>query len=113
MTIRDEEAELQAGNTTRFPGPKPTEQPVAPETAKTPTKRLEEEYGGAIGEMGTNYIILKPEQMDDDTVMEVLEKSPAYNRDRRVVEDLKKGMAATTRPAAQGGSAPHGNQIVF
>lgn len=86
---------------------------MAPETAKTPTKRLEEEYGGAIGEMGTNYIILKPEQMDDDTVMEVLEKSPAYNRDRRVVEDLKKGMAATTRPAAQGGSAPHGNQIVF
>ena len=113
VTIRDEEAELQAGNTTRFPGPKPTEQPVAPETSKTPTKRLEEEYGGAIGEMGTNYIILKPEQMDDDTVMEVLEKSPAYNRDRRVVEDLKKGMAATTRPAAQGGSAPHGNQIVF
>ncbi len=42
------------------------------------------------------YIILNPEQMDDDSVVEKLEKSPAYNRDKKVADEIKSGAKPTT-----------------
>ncbi len=42
------------------------------------------------------YIILTPEQMDDDSVVEKLEKSPAYNRDKKVADEIKSGAKSAT-----------------
>ena len=51
--------------------------------------RIREEYGEKVDTFRTNYIILKPEEMDSDTIIEVLEKSPTYNRDRATVEKAR------------------------
>ncbi len=42
------------------------------------------------------YIILTPEQMDDDSVVEKLEKSPAYNRYKKVADEIKSGAKSAT-----------------
>lgn len=79
----------------------------APKTAeKDPAKRLGDEYGTEkvdsmrrIKEVN-RYIILSPEQFDDDTAVEALEQMPAYNRDRKVVDELKAARHDTTAQAA-------------
>lgn len=62
--------------------------------------RIRGEYGGKVDTYATNYIILTPAQMDDDKVMEVLENSPAYKREKRVVESVRKAAPASAAPAA-------------
>ena len=57
-------------------------------------QRLQEEYGVKFTEMPNRkdrarFVILRPDQMDDDSVVEVLEKTPALNRDKKIVEELK------------------------
>ena len=57
-------------------------------------QRLQEEYGVKFTEMQNSkdrarFVILRADQMDDDTVVEVLEKTPALNRDKKIVEELK------------------------
>ena len=57
-------------------------------------QRLQEEYGVKFTEMQNSkdrarLVILRPDQMDDDSVVEVLEKTPALNRDKKIVEELK------------------------
>ena len=57
-------------------------------------QRLQEEYGVKFTEMQNSkdrarFVILRPDQMDDDSVVEVLEKTPALNRDKKIVEELK------------------------
>lgn len=77
----------------------------APKAAeKDPAKRLGDEYGTEkVDSIRRNkevnrYIILSPNQFDDDTAVEALEQMPAYNRDRKVVDELK---AARNETAAQ------------
>jgi len=57
---------------------RPTVAPPAPVTQD----RVDDEYGkGALSKMtNAKYVILTPEQMDDDEVIAQLEKSPAYKR---------------------------------
>lgn len=60
----------------------------------TTDQRLQEEYGVKFTEMQNSkdrarFVILRPDQMDDDAVVEVLEKAPALNRDKKIVEELK------------------------
>ena len=110
VTIRDEEEEEMAkGGRPFFPGPRTQPQP----NNNAQNDRLTKEYGTSIGELGTNYIILTPDQMDDDAVMEVLEKSPAYNREKRVVDDLKKGVPNAPQQPAGGSGSTSGNVISF
>lgn len=74
-------------------------------TEKDPAKRLGDEYGTEkvdsmrrIKEVN-RYIILSPEQFDDDVAVEALEQMPAYNRDRKVVDELKAARHETQAPA--------------
>lgn len=100
VTIRDEEDELIKGSMPQ------------PEKTKTDTeKKIVQEYGPTIGEMGTNYIVLTPEQMDDDAVMEIIEQTPAYNREKKVVDNLRRGRIEKKQP----GDNPvnTGNRIDF
>jgi len=68
--------------------------------------RVREVYGSGIDEFTTNYIILSPEQFDDDAAIETFERTPAYTREKRVVESLKKGAPRTentdSRPSGSG-----------
>ena len=44
------------------------------------------------------YIVLQPEQFDDDAVIEALESEPAYNRDRKLTDKIRTGVH---RPAEE------------
>lgn len=47
-----------------------------------------------------NYFILEPDQLDDDKAIEMVEKSPAYKRDKRRVRALGSSRPAADIPAA-------------
>ena len=85
VTIREEEGEILANQG--------QSRPAAETTRKGPKdleKVLLDQYGDT-SDLSKNYIILTPEQMNDDSVIELLEKSAAFNRDKKIVENLRKG----------------------
>lgn len=67
-------------------------------------KILTDEYGqDAVNKMKENrakigYIILQPSQMDDDSFIDAFEKSPTYNREKSVANEIKE---IGRRPVAQ------------
>lgn len=81
---------------------------------KDPVKRLGDEYGtekveGIRRNKEVNrYIILSPNQFDDDAAVEALEQMPAYNRDRKVVDELK---AARNETSAQTATAEQPSNV--
>ncbi len=88
VTIRDD-AKTKRAPRTLFPSkPEPPRE----------LDRLIDEYGTEkINEIQNvkdraRYIILQPEQMDDDSVVEKLEKTPAFNRDKKVADEIKTGV---------------------
>lgn len=107
------------GSTLKFQMPSPKPQPVsepAPQTSKVEKpeekislERIGEEYGltkiqGFTQERNTS-IILGLNQLDDDAICDVLEKSPTYKRDRRIIDDIRKGAYDTAnqnRPMSAG-----------
>lgn len=58
------------------------------------------------------YVILRPEQFNDDAVIEKFERNPAYNRDRAITDELRndtpasRGSQASTPLAASGPLSP-------
>ncbi|MBQ9077296.1 MAG: cell division protein FtsZ [Muribaculaceae bacterium] len=92
VTIRDDEQEKIFS-------------PKAKNNDKDSRSRLSDEYGQEkIEDLqktkdSARYIILTPEQMDDDAVVEKLEKSPAYNRDKKVADEIKSGTRAVQEVA--------------
>lgn len=90
VTIREEERDIiNAGG---------KEAPVAAAigtktTSKTPST-IEDMMRAQYGETTNtckNYIILSPDQFNDDVAIEALEKTPTFNRDKKIVDDLRKG----------------------
>lgn len=91
VTIRDEEEALMEGEKPK----KPRQQMPHPTVgrSKSPSdieKKMREQYGDT-SDMSNNYIILSPEQMNDDAVIELLEK-PALSRDKKISDSLRKGV---------------------
>lgn len=88
----------------------PSREPVRPaKQTQTDDSRFGDLYGDKLDVLkrrknAARYIVLTPEQMDDDAVIDVVENTPALNRDRRVMEDLKagarqqRGFTSTQRP---------------
>lgn len=102
VTIRDDNNEVNAGGQPlpkhdpapmyqqRAPLPKPTRQ--EPDRAKV--DRIEQEYGrDKVEKTRQNYIVLTPNQFDDDTLVEKLERSPAYHRDKKIIDEFKRAAA--------------------
>ena len=56
--------------------------------------RISQEYGASVEKYRTNYIILTPGEMDNDMIIDVLEKIPAYNREKKIIEDIRRATAA-------------------
>ncbi len=58
-------------------------------------ERIAQEYGaGKIDQIqgiidAARYVILAPNQFDNDDVIEMLERTPAYNREKRVSDEIK------------------------
>lgn len=50
------------------------------------------------------YIILQPDQFEDDAVIETFEHSPAYNRDKRIADEVRQSAGRT--PAQPSADAP-------
>jgi cell division protein FtsZ len=84
------------------------------EPKKPDTKRLEEEYGvGAIEDINrkqiaARYIVLTPEQMDDDDVIDMIEKTPTYGRKPDFRNQIKERQQASNqeRPAVDVPKSP-------
>ncbi len=72
-------------------------------------QRIIEQYGADVindrirEKTRMKQVILRPDQYDDDLVIDALEKSVAFNRDRRTAEDIQalKATAPDTTPARQ------------
>ena len=70
-------------------------------------KRLVEEYGGdkiqqrAQSQARARYIVLTPEQFDNDEVLEIFEKNPTYNRDTNVKDQVKKATEQKNKPEGE------------
>ena len=65
----------------------------------TETQRLTDEYGEKIKIMQavkeqSRYVVLQPNQFDDDATVEMLESTPAYNRDKKIAEEIRSGACA-------------------
>jgi cell division protein FtsZ len=58
----------------------------------------------------SRYIILTPEQLDDDAAIEAIENAPAFNRDKRIIDELRHdrpaGATFTSGATRQTSSAP-------
>ncbi len=52
------------------------------------------------------YVILRPEQFNDDAVIEKFERNPAYNRDRNLTDELRNDTGTMPAPAAPQQTAP-------
>ncbi len=67
-------------------------------------QRIVEQYGKDIidssmrEKIRRRQVILRPEQFDDDAVIDALEKSVAYNRDQRTVTAIHALKSATATP---------------
>ena len=69
---------------------------ITDETNKSTDKRLKDEYGAEKITKHTHvlacakYVVLEPTQFDDDEIIRMIESVPAYNRDAKFKENLKK-----------------------
>ena len=112
VTIRDDEEEIFSSKKT---APKKISAPVS----KSPSdieKKMRDQYGDT-SNFSANYIILTPEQMNDDAVIDILE-TPTYTRDKRVAESVRAGVAPAKKApinlSAPGADKTGGNnKIVF
>ena len=91
--------------------------PSAP-TAADEESRLASEYGAdKIEEMNRTklqqrFIILQPDQVDDDEVIETLAENPAYNRDRQLVNSIKSASAPQAPQAPQTPESGRGTSAI-
>ncbi len=64
-----------------------------------------------------NYFILTPEQLDSDEMIEIVEKSPAFRRDKRraagIRHDITTELAEAAKAASNKEQKRSGNQIFF
>ncbi len=67
--------------------------------------RLEEEYGPKFHELDIDrakaqYIVLRPEDIDNDEIVDLLEKNPTFKRDQQVKNVFKELQKAPAKPSA-------------
>ena len=106
--------------------PRISREPVVTDTRLSDNQRLAEEYGTeAINDLTlkqnkARYIVLNPEEMDDDDMIDLIEKSPTYGRKPDLRNQMKERQhmanpdrpvevpKSTRRPASTGGTIDFG-----
>ena len=48
-------------------------------------------------QFGTDYIILNPDQLDDEAVIDAMERYPTFNRDKNIAKNIKQGITQTPK----------------
>lgn len=110
ITIRDEEKTMRAVRGSKSKGTPPVPPKSTSGSVPGATDRIAREYG----ETRTAYIVLTPQQMDDDTVIEILEKSPTYNRDRKILDNISaKSGAGAASSSSNSNQGQNGMKISF
>ena len=108
------EKEAPAAPVIRRKHQEPAEDEAATTSADT-DKRLAEEYGAAaIAEMQTRkdeaqFILLTPEDIDNDELIDLLERTPAYKRkpdDKTAIREKRQAAAAQATKAAEQPAKP-------
>lgn len=91
---------------------KPKEQPEAARQQPANTREviIENYDADKVAEMerkreSSKYIILSPDQLEDDKAIETLESAPALNRDKRVIESLRRDPATVFQTSGQSSQA--------
>ena len=93
---------LEGEATVTSPQPPVRREPVSAEPTMSATKRLEDEYGvQAITDLtlkqnSARYIVLTPDQMDDDDIIDMIEKTPTYGRKPDFRNQLKERQQASS-----------------
>ena len=78
-------------------------EPVPAEPRMSDKERLEVEYGSkAISELTLNqlrarYIVLAPDELDDDDVIDMIEKTPTYKRKQDFRAQIKERQQAASQ----------------
>ena len=70
--------------------------------ATTASSRIEQEYGEKFNELDIDrakaqYIVLRPEDIDNDEIVDLLEKNPAFKRDQQVKNVFRELQSAPTK----------------
>lgn len=91
--------------------PKETVQKPAEPTMSNVGEMFVKDYG--FEGMGARYVVMSPEQLDDDAMIEELERNPTYNRDKRVVDKLKNGTVDSVAPTPSADTTSGNGSITF
>ncbi len=86
--------------------------------ARVTEKTLTQEYGDKYTKLQQEkneqrFIILQPDQLDNDQIIEALEKYPAYNRDPNTVKNIKKEASAPLPSTPKPPVAQDTNTVAF
>lgn len=89
--------------------------------AQSPTDRIRKEYGeGKVAEISrikasANYILLSPEQMDNDVLISFMEKNPTFRRgtDPKLRDEWKELCDSQSNPVTQQPVTNHGGSKVI
>lgn len=73
--------------------------------AVSAASRIEQEYGDKFNDLDleraqAQYIVLRPEDIDNDEIIDLLEKNPAFKRDQQVKNVFRELQSAPAKPAA-------------
>lgn len=96
----EEDEKHKPVSTKQIPTPQKTAQTAAVKTDEEAkkekiAKELEKQYGNDIHQFGTDFILLNPDQFDDDAVIEAIERYPTYKRDKNIAKNIKQGITQT------------------
>ncbi|MCH5318267.1 MAG: cell division protein FtsZ [Paramuribaculum sp.] len=99
----------------KLPFGKKQKEPSAQKGEKQPTTidRIRDTYGDKVDTYRTNYIVLSRDEMDNDVAIETLEKSPAFNRTRETVTEMREKMKPENTPRRGNSGFSKGNMINF
>lgn len=99
----------------KLPFGKKQKEPSAQKGEKQPTTidRIRDTYGDKVDTYRTNYIVLSRDEMDNDVAIETLEKSPAFNRTREIVTEMREKMKPENTPRRGNSGFSKGNMINF
>lgn len=115
VTIREEvDGEIRAAHESKEnpTSAKPTTPEHGSATEVGMSHRISQEYGGVVEKYHNGYITLTPAQLDDESVIEILERYPAYNRDKKIVDEIGKRAKQSEKEAAFAAPNPGGSNTI-
>lgn len=117
VSLKDEEDNLYEKHNVK-PFWKKEPKVVKKPEGKIDIDRIQKEYGAKVhqlepGKDHSRYLVLKPEQFDDDALIDYFEKNPTATRDKKDVEQMRKNVGIATPAAESNSGNRQGRRIDF